>query len=100
MISIGRPITSAAEYPNSRSADRFHVSMEPSSVSVTIASSEEATTAASRNVAGSTIRADDIYRNQIIGPFPIRKAQQARLHHVCTAEPTPAGRFAIGQNAK
>ena len=76
MISIGRPITSAAEYPNSRSADRFHVSMDPSSVSVTIASSEEATTAASRSVAGSTIRADDMYQSKYRA-VRLRKAQQA-----------------------
>jgi hypothetical protein len=48
-----RPITSSAEYPKRRAAPGFQLVTMPSSVSVTIASSEDSTTAASRLRASS-----------------------------------------------
>jgi hypothetical protein len=45
-METGRPIASAAVYPKIRSADRFQVSMTPSTLLLTIASSEDSTMAA------------------------------------------------------
>jgi hypothetical protein len=50
---IGRPTASSAGYPNSRSAPAFHETIRPSSVLLTIASSEDSTIAASRALASA-----------------------------------------------
>ncbi len=51
MIVIDLPITSPAAQPNIRSAAGFHETMMPSSVLLTMASSEELTMAARRSAA-------------------------------------------------
>ena len=52
-MRIDRPIASAAVYPNMRSAAEFHDVMTPFRSFVTIASSDDSTTAASRRVAST-----------------------------------------------
>jgi hypothetical protein len=51
MSVMDRPIASPADQPNMRSAAGFHEVMMPSSVLLTMASSEELTMAASRRAA-------------------------------------------------